>query len=64
MRKPGAWLRLAVRAALLLLTAAALSGLWMLLRQCNTMGIVSSPDAIVQMQQARAEEQSPGRGSP
>lgn len=47
------------RGLLLLLAALALSGLWMLARHCNTLGLIAQTDAQAQVQQARAWEQRP-----
>ena len=54
---PNGWGKKAAGMLALLCAALLLSGLWMLLRQCNTMGIVSQTDASDQMQQARQWEQ-------
>lgn len=56
-RRPKSVLKLLCRAIAVLLAAIVLSGVWMLIRACNTMGIVNRTDAITQMQQARAGEQ-------
>ena len=56
-RRPKSVLKLLCRAIAVLLAAIVLSGVWMLLRACNTMGIVNRTDATTEMQQARAGEQ-------
>lgn len=50
--------RALVRAVAVLLLAIVLSGVWMLIRQCNTMGLVGRTDATDQMRQARELEQT------
>ncbi|MDR3765960.1 MAG: hypothetical protein Q3Y08_02840 [Butyricicoccus sp.] len=56
-RPPKGWPGMVCRAIAVLLAAILLSGVWMLIRECNTMGIVNRTDAVTQMQQARAGEQ-------
>ena len=45
-RRPKSVLKLLCRAIAVLLAAIVLSGVWMLLRECNTMGIVNRTVAL------------------